>query len=80
MKLRIDEDLLLWLEVEVNGILLIHNPNANKGKLLRSTLHEFAKAGYAKRYLDARGRIAWSMTDKLRQHLEEEEVTEFFAD
>lgn len=80
MALRIDKDLLFHIECEMREVFLIHDPEANEKKLLRATLQVFAEKGFAKRYVDKKGRVAWKQTDQLLQHLEDAELTEYFDD
>lgn len=76
MKLRIDKDLRFWVEAEMHEVELIHDPEANKEKLIRAVLQEYAERGLATRYVDSKGCIAWKATEKMLQHLEDAELTE----
>jgi hypothetical protein len=76
MKLRIDKDLRFWIEAEMHMVLLIHDPEANEENLMRAALQEYAERGLATRYVNSKGRISWKATEKMHQHLEDQELTE----
>jgi hypothetical protein len=74
MTLRIDATLALWLDAKIHEVQLIHDPNANEKKLMRAILHEFERAGHARRRLDSKARVRWEATPAMLQYLKDAEL------
>lgn len=63
-----DDTLKFWLDFEYQGAQR-HYPPKERARRVKETLQEVEGAGFAMRYVDTDGQIAWKASPSLLDHL-----------
>jgi hypothetical protein len=72
MKLRMGKTLRFWVDVAYEEIKLDHI-DLTKRQLVAQILRQYERRGYAMRYLDANGKIAWKSSPRFLRKLADAE-------